>query len=275
LVGDCTVMCANHVGMHARVKWRKQWPKRRGPRRNPGHQQRRQLEGNATQQGGRWPRSDPAQSAGFSMRSGRPTKHVEAVPKKRTPQQVGKSSKAKGSGYENTVKRIFALWYGESPEVAKSKNSKFQRTPGSGGTSPSNWPLDIHVPSDFPWAIECKNREGLNNGMEAMERFMTVDQYNVVEWFLEAEKELLDARVVKPALLVFTRNKYPDFVAFRRPEKKDEGHMNIEIPHITLCDGVIGELVVTRLAPLLAKYKLGHWQSMYLWADQKSWRPLG
>jgi len=209
------------------------------------------------------------------VKAGKKAAKKKAVPKKRTPQQVGKSSKAKGSGYENTVKRIFALWYGESPEVAKSKNSKFQRTPGSGGTSPSNWPLDIHVPSDFPWAIECKNREGLNNGMEAMERFMTVDQYNVVEWFLEAEKELLDARVVKPALLVFTRNKYPDFVAFRRPEKKDEGHMNIEIPHITLCDGVIGELVVTRLAPLLAKYKLGHWQSMYIWADQKSWRPLG
>lgn len=130
-------------------------------------------------------------------------------------------SRRKGNAYENRIKKIFARWWGEPEHKVGTKESAFQRSPGSGGMSPVNWPLDIHVPSDFPWAIECKNREG-NAGLEKMERFFT-GNYPVVQWFVTAELELLRAGINKPLLLVFSKNRFLDLVALREPQYADIG----------------------------------------------------
>jgi hypothetical protein len=173
--------------------------------------------------------------------------------KKRTRKAVGKASRSKGGRYENAIKKVLARWHGEPDDVVGTKNSAFQKTPGSGGVSPVNWPLDIYVPADFPWAVECKNRETTNDGMEAMERFLNKGEYQVVAWFREAEEELVAAAIRRPLLLVFTRNNYPDFAAFRRPLAYKDNTRTARVfwsvpwDHMTLCSKRAGEIVVCHL----------------------------
>lgn len=194
----------------------------------------------------------------------------KAVKKKRTASQVGRGSRAKGGKFENVVKKELARWWGENPKTPP-KDSAFQRAPGSGGQSPKNWPLDIHVPLMFPWAVECKNREG-SVGLEAAERFLT-GKYPVVSWFLEAEKELRKAKILRPLLLVFTRNHFPIFAALRRPGRKGEGkHWTPTFEHMTLCGGGFGELIMCRFERLLNAHIPKAWTSLYAWADKDTFR---
>lgn len=196
---------------------------------------------------------------------------------KRTRQQVGRMSKAKGNKFENVVKKALATWWGEPPEIVGSKDSAFQRAPGSGGTSPKNWPLDIHVPPDFPWAIECKNREGFD-GMEAMERFFTSD-YSVVRWFRLGEKELHEAGIQKPLLLVFTRNQYPNFAAIRRPGCGQDMFVP-PFSFMTLVHfptdkfGYDVELMVAKLDDIL-RMDRQQWAAVYAANDPRSYMPKG
>lgn len=191
--------------------------------------------------------------------------------KKRSPQQVGRGSKQKGSKYENSIRKILSVWYGEDPKLP-AKESAFQRSPGSGGTSPVNWPLDIHVPNDFPWAVECKNREGAK-GMENMERFLK-DGYPVVDWFRTAEEEILEHGCeMRAVLLVFTRNTFPNYVAFRRPAMTKGMFMTYAFPHVTLCGQPFGELVICKLEDLLALGDKDYWNTVYNTCDANSFMP--
>lgn len=193
-------------------------------------------------------------------------------PPKRSPRQAGRMAKAKGNKFENDVKKTLATWWGEPPEVVGSKQSAFQRAPGSGGTSPVNWPLDIHVPEGFPWAVECKNREG-GDGIEAMERFFTADKYPLIEWFKTAEKEIVAAGIKKPVLLVFTRNQYPVFAAIRRPGSG----VDMLTP---ACNFMVMlrfpdlELLVAKLDDLLSLSK-EEWEHIYLTNNEHSYMPRG
>ena len=196
---------------------------------------------------------------------------AEEGKKKRTPSQVGRGSKQKGNKFENEVKKELALWYGESSEVVGSKESKFQRAPGSGGMSPTNWPLDLFVPTDFSWAVECKNREG-DAGFDRLERFFTGDKYPLVEWFQTAEEELVTAKVERPLLLVFKKNGFPIMVAFRRPSLPNGDHLMFVTKHMTICSARFGEIVVMELADLFITTLAG-WQSVYAAANKASCMP--
>jgi hypothetical protein len=192
-------------------------------------------------------------------------------PKVKDPKHVaaGKKSKRKGGRFENEVKKQLAAWYGEDPKVTGTKESKFQRTPGSGGQS-EDWPLDLIVPADFPWAVECKNREG-DGGLEAMERHLT-SNYPVVKWFREAEEELVNVGVnIAPLLLVITRNRFPTFAVLRRPSKNGTHYM-FPCNHITLCGKPWGELVVLKLDDLLCE-NLGTWTHIYQYSDPNTFMP--
>jgi hypothetical protein len=190
---------------------------------------------------------------------------------KRTASQIGRSSKQKGSKFENEVKKELALWYGEDPKVVGSKTSKFQRAPGSGGMSPTNWPLDLFVPTDFPWAVECKNREG-DAGFNQMERFFTGDKYPIVEWFKIAEEELVAAKVERPLLLVFKKNGSPIMVALRRPMMASGENAMFGAKHMTMCGAPFGEIVVMELDGL-ETWQLDTWKSAYALADKASYMP--
>ena len=189
---------------------------------------------------------------------------------KKTRAQVGRGSRNKGNSYENHIKKILAKWYGEPEQIIGTKASLFQRTPGSGGASPTNWPLDLHVPKNFPWAVECKNREA--HGMESMERFLTADKYPVIQWFKEAEEELTKVGIQKPLLLVFTRNNFPDFVAFRRPVSNNGLHLSITVKHMTICDRPFGELIVMTLDNMTIP-TLGYWVDAYKASSPQSVMP--
>lgn len=190
---------------------------------------------------------------------------------KRTASQIGRGSKQKGNKFENEVKKELALWYGEDPKVVGSKTSKFQRAPGSGGMSPTNWPLDLFVPEDFPWAVECKNREG-DAGFNQMERFLTGDKYPLIEWFQTAEKELVAAKVERPLLLVFKKNGSPIMVAFRRPVMASGEHAMFGAKHMTLCGAPFGEIVVMELGGF-ETWQLATWKSAYAVANKASYMP--
>lgn len=191
--------------------------------------------------------------------------------KEKDPKRVaaGKKARRKGGKFELYTKKYLALWYGEDSAVTCTKESQFIRTPGSGGQS-DEWPLDLIVPKDFPWAVECKNVE-LPGGMEAMERFFTVEDYALPSWFKTAEEELVNANVAKPLLLVCTRNQFPAFAVLRRPSKGDIHYM-FPFKHMTLCDLPFGELVVALLDDLLG-FGLDHWNGAYQWSDAESYAP--
>jgi hypothetical protein len=194
----------------------------------------------------------------------------EKAAKKRTPSQVGRGSKQKGNNFENDIKKALAKWWGEPPEVVGSKDSTFQRSPGSGGTSPKNWPLDLYVPEDFPWAVECKNREG-DAGLEIMERFLTSPTYPVLIWFTEAEAELATAEIRKPALLVFTRNRFPVFAAIRLPG----AGVDMLIPpfnHLVFTQYPNLQLLVTKFDDLLS-LSPDWWKAVYSTYDPNSYIP--
>ena len=199
--------------------------------------------------------------------------------KKRTPSQVGRGSKQKGNKFENDVKKFLATWWGEPEATVGSKASAFQRAPGSGGMSPTNWPLDLHVPEDFPWAVECKNREGTTHGFAEMERFFTSENYQVVSWFKTAEEELVAAGIKKPLLLVFTKNFFPILAAFRRPYM-DQGDqtlfVQLDCPHLTLCDRPFGEIVIAPMDALLSAEfgrDFSWWMNVYKLSRPDSWLP--
>lgn len=170
---------------------------------------------------------------------------------KRKRSEAGRMSRRKGARFENRIKRALATWWGENPKIVGTKTSAFQRSPGSGGTSPKNWPLDIYVPPDFPWAVECKNREGAA-GMGSMERFLRYpDAYPIITWFRDAENELVKVGIEKPLLLIATKNQFGTVAALRRPVQNEDMLLLFPIPHITLCGQPFGELVVCGLPEFL------------------------
>ena len=114
---------------------------------------------------------------------------------------MGKMSKAKGSTYERHIAKKLGAWWGE----------EFQRTPASGGL---RWKQDNRVCGDivtppgstFPWVVECKKRENwtmdslLNGSAEVSKWWKQVTD--------DAERSGLEP------MLIFTRNRQPDYVAF-------------------------------------------------------------
>lgn len=117
------------------------------------------------------------------------------------------NSKQKGSNYERKVAKLLSSWWG----------SEFHRTPASGGL---RWGEDNNVAGDivtppsanFPYVIECKNREG-GWTLESI----VLDKHDIKNWWAQV---VADARRVKKTpVLIFTRNRAEDFIML--PFKED------------------------------------------------------
>lgn len=121
------------------------------------------------------------------------------VTKKRT------NPKKKGDSFERAIAKKLGEWWGD----------KFQRTPASGGL---HWKKDNRVygdivtpeGSDFPFVVECKNRESWN--MDALFK----GSKEVEKWWVQVTKDAKDTGL-KP-MLIFTRNNQPDYVALKKED---------------------------------------------------------
>ncbi len=116
----------------------------------------------------------------------------------------GKGSKQKGSGYERRIAKILGEWWGEP----------FRRTPNSGGWDKQVDDGSVMATGDiipphgsaWPFSVECKNQEGWT-----LEAIMSGRCVRFLKWWEQCRK---DARTVeKLPLLIFTRNRQPDFAA--------------------------------------------------------------
>jgi len=74
----------------------------------------------------------------------------------RTPEAVGRMSKRKGSKFQRVIAKELGIWWNNDPK-------SFHSTPSSGGlrwkTDVAKTAGDIVTSEDFPWVVECKNRE--------------------------------------------------------------------------------------------------------------------
>ncbi len=113
--------------------------------------------------------------------------------KKRTNSQKGKMSRTKGNSFERDIASLFTEKFG----------GEFKRTPLSGGWSKKHKEClgDIICPEEFPFIIECKNRETVNLSN------IILDEGN--SWFLEWWEGLkaMAKSVGKEPLLIMKRNR--------------------------------------------------------------------
>jgi hypothetical protein len=105
----------------------------------------------------------------------------------------GVNRREKGNRLERPVAKLLQAWWGGS----------FRRSPLSGGWDAERAPGDILTPDDFPWVVECKNREGwdfygLVGGPE---------KRGPLEWWDQVERASLDT--VRMPMLVMTRRRWP------------------------------------------------------------------
>lgn len=140
---------------------------------------------------------------------------------------MSRMSKTKGSTYERHIAKKLGAWWGE----------EFQRTPASGGL---RWKQDNRVCGDivtppgstFPWVVECKKRENwtmdslLNGSAEVSKWWKQVTD--------DAERSGLEP------MLIFTRNRQPDYVAV----KDEEDTLSMVYPDTTIMTKINGDHVI-------------------------------
>lgn len=138
-----------------------------------------------------------------------------------------KNGKAIGGAYERYVAKKLSAWWGE----------EFHRTPASGGL---RWKQDNRVCGDivtppgstFPWVVECKKRENwtmdslLNGSAEVSKWWKQVTD--------DAERSGLEP------MLIFTRNRQPDYVAV----KDEEDTLSMVYPDTTIMTKINGDHVI-------------------------------
>ena len=115
----------------------------------------------------------------------------------------GFRSKGKGNEYESKIGKILGEWWWGDP---------FPRSHGSGSSATMSkgdvvHAGDLYVPPSFPWCVECKFQNGWS-----FDGLMKGNKELIISWWIKA---VADAQKCgRPALLVFTKNRFPDYVMF-------------------------------------------------------------
>lgn len=112
------------------------------------------------------------------------------------------NSRAKGNKYELKITDILDQWW--TGRLHKADERVFRRTPLSGGYDRRLFPSDLITPEEFPFGIECKNRESWS-----FENFLGGSN-SLISWLtLEEDK------TGKDVLLIFTKKYADDYVMLR------------------------------------------------------------
>lgn len=118
------------------------------------------------------------------------------------------NGKAKGDNFERKIAKKMTDWTG----------TKFERVPASGGL---HWKQDNRVygdiicnDPDFPFVIECKNREAWN--MDALIN----GSKEVESWWKQVNRDA--GETGKAPMVIFTRNRQPDYVMLRTKDFYDD-----------------------------------------------------
>lgn len=118
------------------------------------------------------------------------------------------NSKQKGNAWENTIAKQIRAKFIPAEFDAKTAHNLVHRTPMSGGHVEKG-DLIIKPPIwyDFPWFIECRNRQSWS-WKNVMER---PDDSVIVRWFIEDAFDKChpydnDSSYIRFPLLLFTRN---------------------------------------------------------------------
>ncbi len=120
------------------------------------------------------------------------------------------NSRAKGKNYERKVGKKLAAWW----DIPWDNPGKlFHPTPLSGGWDRERAAGDILAPADFPFSVECKNRQGwefrdLIHGRRFQGNSTDERKSLPLEWMDQAER----ARAGKHPMLVLTRRQWEDYV---------------------------------------------------------------
>lgn len=128
------------------------------------------------------------------------------------------NSKKKGDGFERKIAKLLSEWWNES----------FERVPASGGL---HWKNDQRVYGDiippegsnFPFTVECKNRESWN-----MDSLFSGSK-EIQLWWDQVSGDCEESG--KKPMLIFTRNRRPDYVMIRT---EDTTHYHHERDHIQI-----------------------------------------
>lgn len=114
------------------------------------------------------------------------------------------NGKQKGNRAERALVKKFAKWWG----------SEFYRTPGSGSFATRGYTGDVDMHGDiitpdktFPFCVESKNCEGWH-----IEQLITSPKCDIWKWWQQTVSETPQNKI---PLLVFTRNRQPDFFMMR------------------------------------------------------------
>ncbi len=113
------------------------------------------------------------------------------------------NSRKKGNNYELVISGILDEWWSGLKRPAKERD--FRRTPLSGGWDTVKAPGDLLIPSEFPYDIECKNRESWS-----FENFFTGSNA-LVNWII-----LEELKTNKEVWLVFTKKRALNYIMMRK-----------------------------------------------------------
>lgn len=150
-----------------------------------------------------------------------------------------KNGKAIGGAYERYVAKKLSAWWGE----------EFHRTPASGGL---RWKQDNRVCGDivtppgstFPWVVECKKRE--NWTMDSLLN----GSAEVAKWWKQVTDDA-ERSGLEP-MLIFTRNRQPDYVAV----KDEEDTFSMIYPDTTIMTKINGDhVIIMRLDDLIEQHE--------------------
>jgi len=127
--------------------------------------------------------------------------------KKRTPSQVGKGSKQKGSNFENEISKRIRKYF--IPGVDKKTAYNLVHRTGMSGGRTERGDLIVQPPllSYFPWFVEARNRQSWS-----WENIFKKGKDSVIfKWYLEDACDKChpyagDPRNERYPLLVFTKN---------------------------------------------------------------------
>lgn len=130
--------------------------------------------------------------------------------------------RTKGNAYERKIGKLLRDWAAPIlTHYEQDPKNWFIRTPLSGGWNRKHTPgEDLVVPKWFPFAIECKKRESLNHLA-----ILSPSEKSAPWSWLFATEEKTD----RPVILIFSRNRTPDFVLWRITQLEDYLPTN-EIP---------------------------------------------
>lgn len=117
------------------------------------------------------------------------------------------NSKQKGNNFERKVAKI----------LTEKLGMEFNRTPSSGGlrwASDNNVYGDIVTPDDFPFIIECKNRENWS-----FDQLMKGECKEFDSWAeqVEGDCDRFQNNTLEYAypLIIFTKNRMPIYIAYK------------------------------------------------------------